>query len=68
MVLNTSFNENEPVVLQPAGSIGLLPEDKDGPAGHGKHSPLETRRRLSTWTLDHLSVPPTVYPSIHRTT
>jgi uncharacterized SAM-binding protein YcdF (DUF218 family) len=42
--------------------------DKDGPAGHGKHSRLGTGRRLSTWTLDHQSAPPTVCPSSHCTT
>src|SRR5262249_49100160 len=31
-----------------AGGLGLLSEDKNGPAGHRKYSHLQTGRRLST--------------------
>jgi hypothetical protein len=37
MVLNTSFNENKPVVLQSRGTAGLLSRDKDGLVGYREY-------------------------------
>ena len=36
MVLNTSFNENEPVVCKPEEALDLLPSDQDGCPSIGK--------------------------------
>ena len=37
IVLNTSFNENEPIVNRPEEALDLLSADADGSTGHGSH-------------------------------
>ena len=39
LVLNTSFNEHEPIVATPTDAIALLPQDTDGRAGARKLGP-----------------------------
>jgi predicted NodU family carbamoyl transferase len=43
MVLNTSFNENEPVVCKPEEAPDLFPEDEDGYACVEDHADRDAR-------------------------
>ena len=47
ILLNTSFNENEPVVMTPRAGDRDVPEDEDGPARARElgRQPLRRRRR-----------------------
>ena len=46
MVLNTSFNENEPVVCKPAGSSGLFLADENGCVGDRQQRYLQIDKQL----------------------